>query len=144
MFWTPECFIWPGLGQPRGMFFKEGDIAKTFILRSALSCRENTYLWPKSVDGNVYVPYIISHQYGKYLTFVKIWWTHTLSLFEALSLARLTSLDGQSQQALLKALLKLTCFHVTDDMDRITIETGMQDISSKTCVKFIPRTHQQS
>ncbi|XP_062312173.1 high choriolytic enzyme 1 [Osmerus eperlanus] len=82
------------LGHPRGIFFKEGDIAKTFILRSALSCRENTCLWPKSVDGFVYVPYIISHQY--------------------------------------------------DDMDRITIETGMQDISSKTCVKFVPRTHQQS
>jgi len=27
-------------------------------------------------------------------------------------------------------------------MDRITIETGMLDISSATCVKFVPRTHQ--
>lgn len=27
-------------------------------------------------------------------------------------------------------------------MDRITIENGMQDISSGTCVKFIPRTHE--
>ncbi|XP_062862046.1 hatching enzyme 1.2 [Trichomycterus rosablanca] len=29
-----------------------------------------------------------------------------------------------------------------DNMDRITIEIGMQDISSTTCVKFVPRTHQ--
>ncbi len=27
-------------------------------------------------------------------------------------------------------------------MDRITIETGMMDISSATCVKFVPRTHE--
>lgn len=27
-------------------------------------------------------------------------------------------------------------------MDRITIEGGMQDISSGTCIKFIPRTHE--
>ncbi|XP_076857296.1 high choriolytic enzyme 1 [Brachyhypopomus gauderio] len=29
-----------------------------------------------------------------------------------------------------------------DNMDRITIEVGMQDISDGTCVKFVPRTHQ--
>lgn len=27
-------------------------------------------------------------------------------------------------------------------MDRITIENGMQDISSGTCIKFVPRTHE--
>lgn len=31
---------------------------------------------------------------------------------------------------------------MADDMDRITIETGMQDIASGTCIKFIPRTHE--
>lgn len=31
-----------------------------------------------------------------------------------------------------------------DDMDRITIETGMQDISAGTCIKFVPRTHEAS
>lgn len=31
-----------------------------------------------------------------------------------------------------------------DDMDRITIETGMQDITEGTCIKFIPRTHEGS
>ncbi|KAJ0070354.1 hypothetical protein NL108_007703, partial [Boleophthalmus pectinirostris] len=30
------------------------------------------------------------------------------------------------------------------DMDRITIETGMQDISAGTCIKFVPRTHEAS
>lgn len=33
---------------------------------------------------------------------------------------------------------------MADDMDRITIETGMQDISSGTCIKFVPRTHEAS
>lgn len=33
-------------------------------------------------------------------------------------------------------------FFTVDDMDRITIENGMQDISSGTCIKFLPRTHE--
>ncbi|XP_030283303.1 high choriolytic enzyme 2 [Sparus aurata] len=77
------------LRQPRGMALREGDIASSYI-RSAISCPGNACLWPKSIDGFVYVPYILSPLY--------------------------------------------------DDMDRITIESGMQDISSATCVKFIQRT----
>ncbi|KAM6986727.1 high choriolytic enzyme 2 [Aplochiton taeniatus] len=80
------------LGPPRGLLFKEGDIASLHNIRSAISCEHETCLWAKSVDGFVYVPYDLSPQY--------------------------------------------------DDMDRITIETGMLDISSKTCVKFVTRTHQ--
>eukprot|EP00066_Takifugu_rubripes_P019607 XP_011608873.1 PREDICTED: high choriolytic enzyme 1-like [Takifugu rubripes] len=76
---------------PRGMSLKDGDIASSY-LRSALTCPGNACLWPKAIDGFVYVPYIISPIY--------------------------------------------------DDMDRITIEGGMQDISSGTCIKFIPRTHE--
>ncbi|XP_055072463.1 high choriolytic enzyme 1 [Misgurnus anguillicaudatus] len=77
----------------RGDFFREGDILSSGAHRSAITCAAgDSCLWPKSIDGFVYVPYIISHLY--------------------------------------------------DDMDRITIETGMLDISSKTCVKFVPRTHQ--
>uniref|UniRef100_A0A3P9BKH0 Metalloendopeptidase n=1 Tax=Maylandia zebra TaxID=106582 RepID=A0A3P9BKH0_9CICH len=76
---------------PRGMSIRDGDIAVSHV-RSAITCPGNTCLWPKSVDGFVYVPYIISPLY--------------------------------------------------DDMDRITIETGMQDISAGTCVKFVPRTHE--
>ncbi|XP_051998748.1 hatching enzyme 1.2 [Xyrauchen texanus] len=71
--------------------FREGDIVSSGA-RSAITCSGDSCLWPKSVDGFVYVPYILSQQY--------------------------------------------------DDMDRITIETGMLDISSSTCVKFVPRTHQ--
>ncbi|KAJ3591738.1 hypothetical protein NHX12_006870 [Muraenolepis orangiensis] len=82
-----------GLRPPRGMSFKEGDIANSYM-RSAITCPGNACLWPKSVDGFVYVPYIVSPLY--------------------------------------------------DDMDRITIETGMQDISIDTCVKFVPRTHEGS
>ncbi|KAG7275704.1 hypothetical protein CRUP_011331 [Coryphaenoides rupestris] len=77
----------------KGMSFKEGDIANSYM-RSAITCPGNACLWPKSVDGFVYVPYIISPLY--------------------------------------------------DDMDRITIETGMQDIAIDTCVKFVPRTHEGS
>uniref|UniRef100_A0A671K5Q4 Metalloendopeptidase n=1 Tax=Sinocyclocheilus anshuiensis TaxID=1608454 RepID=A0A671K5Q4_9TELE len=60
--------------------------------RGAITCLVDSCRWPRSVDGFVYVPYIISPLY--------------------------------------------------DDMDRITIETGMLDISSATCVKFVPRTHE--
>ncbi|CAL8321633.1 unnamed protein product [Merluccius merluccius] len=81
------------LRPPRGLRFKEGDIANSYM-RSAITCPGNACLWPKSVDGFVYVPYIVSPLY--------------------------------------------------DDMDRITIETGMQDISTETCVKFVPRTHEGS
>ncbi|KPP56948.1 high choriolytic enzyme 1-like [Scleropages formosus] len=33
-------------------------------------------------------------------------------------------------------------FGTAVDMDRITIELGILDISSRTCVKFVPRTHE--
>ncbi|CDQ99667.1 unnamed protein product [Oncorhynchus mykiss] len=57
------------LGSPRarGLSFREGDIASSYNIqsRSAITCPGNSCLWPKSVDGSVYVPYIISPQYGK-------------------------------------------------------------------------------
>ncbi|KAM9346848.1 uncharacterized protein ABDE67_011161 [Symphorus nematophorus] len=79
------------LRAPRGFSFREGDIVSSYI-RSAITCPGNACLWPKSIDGFVYVPFIMSPLY--------------------------------------------------DDMDRITIENGMQDISSGTCIKFIQRTHE--
>ncbi|RVE58063.1 hypothetical protein OJAV_G00205670 [Oryzias javanicus] len=79
------------LRAPRGVSIRDGDIAFSY-LRSAVNCPGNACLWPKSVDGFVYVPFIVSPLY--------------------------------------------------DDMDRITIETGMQDIASGTCIKFVPRTHE--
>ncbi|XP_034041913.1 high choriolytic enzyme 2 [Thalassophryne amazonica] len=78
---------------PRGLSIRDGDIATSYV-RSAISCPGNACLWPKSIDGFVYVPYIMSPLY--------------------------------------------------DDMDRITIETGMQDIAAGTCIKFVPRTHEAS
>ncbi|MFT7808004.1 high choriolytic enzyme 1-like isoform X2 [Arapaima gigas] len=73
---------------------REGDIAHLPSTgpRSAISCPGNSCLWPKAVDGFVYVPYLLSPEYV--------------------------------------------------DMDRITIELGILDISSRTCVKFVPRTHE--
>ncbi|XP_018599957.1 high choriolytic enzyme 1-like isoform X2 [Scleropages formosus] len=73
---------------------REGDIAQLPGTgpRSAIACPGNSCLWPKAVDGFVYVPYRLSPEYV--------------------------------------------------DMDRITIELGILDISSRTCVKFVPRTHE--
>lgn len=48
---------------PRGMTLKEGDIAHSYI-RSALICPGNACLWPKAIDGFVYIPYIMSPLYG--------------------------------------------------------------------------------
>ncbi|CAG5865521.1 unnamed protein product, partial [Menidia menidia] len=79
------------LRAPRGLSIREGDIAYSYV-RSAINCPGNACMWPKSIDGFVYVPFILSPLY--------------------------------------------------DDMDRITIETGMQDISAGTCIKFVPRTHE--
>ncbi|KAM8855632.1 high choriolytic enzyme 1 [Spinachia spinachia] len=76
---------------PRGLTFRDGDIASSYP-RSAITCPGNACMWQKSVDGFVYVPFMLSPLY--------------------------------------------------DDMDRITIETGMQDIASGTCIKFVPRTHE--
>ncbi|XP_016420603.1 high choriolytic enzyme 1-like [Sinocyclocheilus rhinocerous] len=75
----------------RGFPLREGDILSSGS-RSVITCLGDSCRWPRSVDGFVYVPYIISPIY--------------------------------------------------DDMDRITVETGMLDISSATCVKFVPRTHE--
>uniref|UniRef100_A0A8C6Q6Q7 Metalloendopeptidase n=1 Tax=Nothobranchius furzeri TaxID=105023 RepID=A0A8C6Q6Q7_NOTFU len=47
----------------RGLSFREGDIAYSYA-RSAINCPDNTCLWPKSIDGFVYVPYILSPLYG--------------------------------------------------------------------------------
>lgn len=53
-----------GLRAPRGMSIRDGDIAVSY-LRSAINCPGNACLWPKSVDGFVYVPYILSPLYGR-------------------------------------------------------------------------------
>uniref|UniRef100_A0A4W4H8W8 Metalloendopeptidase n=1 Tax=Electrophorus electricus TaxID=8005 RepID=A0A4W4H8W8_ELEEL len=43
--------------------FREGDIASSGLW-SAITCPGQSCLWPKSVDGFVYVPYTISALYG--------------------------------------------------------------------------------
>lgn len=53
-----------GMSRFRGYAFREGDIAGLGV-RSAISCPNQNCLWPKSVDGFVYVPYIISPLYGE-------------------------------------------------------------------------------
>lgn len=101
---------------------REGDISSTFT-RSAITCANNACLWPKAVDGFVYVPYFISPLYG--------------------AVAKVSSGLGE---------LWDNCFFdkylwpslTADDMDRITIENGMKDIGTGTCIKFVPRTHEAS
>lgn len=59
-----KCFSFAsGLRAPRGLSFRDGDIASSYV-RSAITCPGNACLWPKSVDGFVYVPYIVSPLYG--------------------------------------------------------------------------------
>lgn len=41
-------------------------------------------------------------------------------------------------------LTKIFSSITADDMDRITIENGMKDIGTGTCIKFVPRTHEAS
>lgn len=110
-----DSFTPSELKLPRGMSLKDGDIASSY-LRSALICPGNACLWPKAIDGFVYVPYIISPLYGTV-------WIHTPNALEVIQMSNIH-------------------FYMVDDMDRITIEGGMQDISSGTCIKFIPRTHE--
>lgn len=108
----------PGLRAPRGVTFRDGDIA-SYYPRSAITCPGNTCLWPKSVDGFVYVPYIMSPLYG---------------------------MDRSALEIVPCVFFHQSTFLIftLDDMDRITIETGMQDITEGTCIKFIPRTHEGS
>uniref|UniRef100_A0A673LDU8 Metalloendopeptidase n=1 Tax=Sinocyclocheilus rhinocerous TaxID=307959 RepID=A0A673LDU8_9TELE len=89
--WMPHKCIYFVLELLTGFPLREGDILSSGS-RSVITCLGDSCRWPRSVDGFVYVPYIISPIY--------------------------------------------------DDMDRITVETGMLDISSATCVKFVPRTHE--
>ncbi|XP_048857816.1 hatching enzyme 1.2-like isoform X2 [Brienomyrus brachyistius] len=74
-----------------GSGFREGDIAVS-NKRGSRSCFARSCLWPKSVDGNVYIAYTLSSEYN--------------------------------------------------DLDLITIQEGMEAIENGTCVRFVPRTHQ--
>lgn len=112
-----DTFTLAELRLPRGMSLRDGDIANSH-LRSAMICPGNACLWPKAIDGFVYVPYLISPVYGTV-------WIHILN---ALRVTKMSNCYFS--------------FVMVDDMDRITIEGGMQDISSGTCIKFIPRTHE--
>ncbi|XP_066544159.1 hatching enzyme 1.2 isoform X2 [Amia ocellicauda] len=77
----------------QGTSFREGDIAVTNKRRSE-NCFARSCLWPKSVDGFVYVPYNMSTEYN--------------------------------------------------EIDRITIESGMEEIANGTCIRFVPWTHQRN
>lgn len=63
------------------MSLKDGDIASSY-LRSALICPGNACLWPKAIDGFVYVPYIISPLYGTV-------WIHTSNALEVIKMSNI-------------------------------------------------------
>ncbi|KAJ8004408.1 hypothetical protein DPEC_G00135400 [Dallia pectoralis] len=64
-----------GISRARGLYVRDGDIASRYYpnSRSAITCPAKSCLWPKSVDGFVYVPYIISPSYGRYLTILRLY-----------------------------------------------------------------------
>ncbi|XP_018621695.2 low choriolytic enzyme [Scleropages formosus] len=70
--------------------FREGDIAVS--KSGSRSCFARSCLWPKSVDGHVYIAYMLSPEYT--------------------------------------------------DLDRMTIQDGMESIENGTCIRFVPWTHQ--
>lgn len=53
-----------------GLSMRDGDIVSLPTTRSALICPAKSCLWPKSVDGFVYIPYIISPFYGEHIKHV--------------------------------------------------------------------------
>lgn len=57
------CFPGKNLDEPLVMF---GDIAVPTGFQNADPCTARGCLWPKSRDGNVYVPYRISNQYCEF------------------------------------------------------------------------------
>lgn len=69
------------------MSLKDGDIASSY-LRSALICPGNACLWPKAIDGFVYVPYIISPLYGTV-------WIHTPNALEVIKMSNIHFLYGR-------------------------------------------------
>ncbi|XP_054626578.1 low choriolytic enzyme-like [Dunckerocampus dactyliophorus] len=75
--------------EPLVMF---GDIAVPSGLQNADPCTQRGCLWPKSDDGNVYVPYSISRQYssGERDTIIE-----GLRSFAASTCIRFTPLNGQ-------------------------------------------------
>ncbi|KAL0985678.1 hypothetical protein UPYG_G00160390 [Umbra pygmaea] len=77
---------------PEVTSFRDGDIAVTTGGRSK-ACFARSCLWSKSVDGHVYIAYMVSSDYS--------------------------------------------------DLDQRIIKTGMDEIESGTCVRFVPRTHQR-
>uniref|UniRef100_A0A8C6Q3P3 Metalloendopeptidase n=1 Tax=Nothobranchius furzeri TaxID=105023 RepID=A0A8C6Q3P3_NOTFU len=86
-----ELFVFKsGLRVPRGLSFREGDIAYSYA-RSAINCPDNTCLWPKSIDGFVYVPYILSPLYG--ISFLR---TFLPDHYTMLSVPRCWSFLGQT------------------------------------------------
>lgn len=57
------CFAGRKIDEPLVLF---GDIAVPTGLQNADPCTARGCLWPKSSDGNVYIPYIIANQYCKF------------------------------------------------------------------------------
>lgn len=62
------CFLGKRLDEPLVMF---GDIAVNTGFMNADPCTAHTCKWPKSSNGKVYVPYVISNQYCKYFSSLK-------------------------------------------------------------------------
>lgn len=103
-------------------FLLEGDvlIPKT---RNAMKCLNEAYscLWPKSANGNVEIPFLISQKYGRFY-FLKYYINGT-------------------------GFCILTCLFlstIVDATERKTILRAMKDFEYKTCIRFIPRAAQRT
>ncbi|KAG2459605.1 UVS2 protein, partial [Polypterus senegalus] len=177
---------------PEGTTFREGDIAVS-QRRSPISCFARSCLWPKSVDGFVYVPYNLSSQYndiekmaietgmqdianGTCIRFVpRSHESNYLNIQSKTGCWSFLGLNGGAQPMSLQApgctwsgvaaheLMHALGFvheqsridrdrYITilwenilkDDIEKMAIETGMQDIANGTCIRFVPRSHESN
>lgn len=112
-----------------------GDIAVNTGFMNADPCTAHTCKWPKSSNGKVYVPYVISNQYCKYFSSLK-WFSSELN---GLVLLYYMSLCVRVCIEFLTFLL----LHWAAPQERSVIEGGLQTFAASTCVRFFPRTNQR-
>lgn len=112
-----------------------GDIAVNTGFMNADPCTAHTCKWPKSSNGKVYVPYVISNQYCKYFSSLK-WFSSELN---GLVLLYYMSLCVRVCIEFLTFLL----LHWAAPRERSVIKCGLQTFAASTCVRFFPRTNQR-
>lgn len=114
---------------------REGDIAVSSGRRSKV-CFARSCLWSKSVDGHVYVAYRLSPDYCTLFDFSKC---NTLQYdtFETRQLCMWWFINCPF------LVYSVWTSKWTAEVETKLIKKGMENIEKGTCVRFVPRTHEQ-